>query len=139
MPLADVDRTKVDGGNLCGVVVYMNQETSTARVAVKQGVLQRGYVYHSLKPLAEASNNIDLHDLREAFESWRSLPTITERDAARKVSFVGGQGMVHCMCRGECTTNSCSCMKANQLCSSRCHRNNSRCKNKTIPGKGRRR
>ena len=47
------------------------------------------------------------------------------------VSSVGGQGMIHCNCRGECTTNGCSCKKANRLCSSRCHRNNSRCKNKT--------
>jgi hypothetical protein len=32
---------------------------------VKQGVLHCGYVYHTLKPVAESSNsnNIDLHDL----------------------------------------------------------------------------
>jgi hypothetical protein len=38
--------------------------------------------------------------------------------------------IVHCNCRSDCTKNSCSCKKANRLCSSRCHRNNNKCKNK---------
>ena len=131
VPLDDVDRTKVDGGNLCGVVVSTNKQNSTCRVAVKQGLLHRAYVYHAVKPVPEASNNIDLHDLRDAYENYRSLPKLTEREAARIVSSVGGQGMIHCMCKGECKTNSCSCKKAGRLCGSRCHRNNNRCQNKT--------
>ena len=131
VPLDDVDRTKVDGGNLCGVVVSTNKQNSTCRVAVKQGLLHRAYVYHAVKPVPEASNNIDLHDLRDAYENYRSLPKLTEREAARIVSSVGGQGMIHCMCKGECKTNSCSCKKAGRLCGSRCHRNNNQCQNKT--------
>jgi len=136
VPLDEVDCTKVDGGNLCGVVVSTNKLNGSCRVAVKQGLLHRAYVYHHVKPVAEASNNIDLHDLWDAFENYRSLPKLTERLAAHLVSSVGGQGMIHCNCRGECTTNGCSCKKANRLCSSRCHKNNSRCKNKTAPEKG---
>ncbi len=130
VPLDDVDRTKVDGGNLCGVVVSTNKLHSTCRVTVKQGLLHRAYVYHAVKPEPEASNNVDLHDLRDAYENYRSLPKLTEREAARLVSSVGGQGIIHCMCRGQCNTNSCSCKKANRLCGLRCHRNNSRCQNK---------
>ena len=130
VPLDDVDRTKVDGGNLCGVVVSVNKLNSTCRVAVAQGLLHRAYVYHALKLVPEASNNIDLNNLRDAYDNYRSLPKLTEREAARYVSSVGGQGMVSCNCRGDCTTNSCSCKKANRLCSSRCHRNNNKCKNK---------
>jgi len=130
VPLDDVDRTKVDGANLCGVVVTVNKDKSTCRVAVKQGLLHRAYVYHKLKPVPKASNNLDALDLREAFEDWRSLPKITEREAARFVSSVGGQGIIHCNCRGKCTTNSCACRKTGRLCSSRCHRNNNECKNK---------
>ena len=128
IPLDDVDRTKVDGANLAGVVVLMSKLKSTCRVAVKQGVLKRAYVYHVLKPVPEASNNLDAMDLREAYENWRSLPTITEREAACFLS-VGGQGIIHCNCRGSCTTNGCSCKKAGRLCSSRCHRNSKNCKN----------
>ena len=129
VPLDDVDRTKVDGGNLCGVVVSVNKLNSSCRVAVAQGLLHRAYAYHALKLLPTASNNIDLNNLRDAYENYRSLPRVTEREAARFVSSVGGQGIVHCNCRSDCTKNSCSCKKANRLCSSRCHRNNNKCKN----------
>ena len=127
-PLNDVDQNKVDGANP-GVVVLMRKLKSTCRVAVKQGVLKRAYVYHVLKPVPEASNNLDAMDLREAYENWRSLPTVTEREAACFNSSVGGQGLIHCNCRGSCTTNGCSCKKAGRLCSSRCHRNSKNCNN----------
>ena len=130
VPLDDVDRTKVDGGNLCGVVVSVNKLNSSCRVAVAQGLLHRAYVYHSLKLLPKASNDIDLNNLRDAYENYLSLPKLTEREAARYVSSVGGQGIVSCNCRSDCTKQSCSCKKAKRLCSSRCHRNNNKCKNK---------
>jgi hypothetical protein len=37
VPLDDVDRTKVDGGNLCGVVVTINKDKSTCQVAGEAG------------------------------------------------------------------------------------------------------
>ena len=59
IPLDDVDRTKVDGANLVGVVVLMSKLKSTCRVAVKHEVLKRAYVYHVLRPVPKASNNLD--------------------------------------------------------------------------------
>ncbi len=44
VPLDDVDRTKVDGANLAGVIVSMNKDKSTCRVAVEQGLLHQAYV-----------------------------------------------------------------------------------------------
>jgi hypothetical protein len=129
IPLDNVDRTKVDGANLAGCVVAINKDKSTCRFAVKQGVLHRAYAYHVLKPVPEQSNNLDAMDLRDAFNDWKDMPKITEREAARFVSLVGGQGIIHCNCRGECTTNSCKCKKAGRLCSSCCHRNSELCKN----------
>jgi len=131
VPLDDVDRTKVDGANLIGVVVTINKLNATCRVAVKQGVLARAYAYHVIRPVPEASNNLDAMDLRDAYVSWRSLPRVTEREAARFVSSVGGQGMLHCNCKGTCTTGKCTCKAAGRLCSSRCHRNSKTCKNKS--------
>ena len=129
VPLDEVDRTKVDGGNLVGVIVSINKDKSTCRVAVKRGVLKRAYSHHNLRIVPDASNNRMVMDLEEAFTDWRSLPSITEREAARHVSSVGGQGMVKCNCKGECMSNSCACKKAGRLCSSRCHRNNKCCLN----------
>jgi len=130
VPLDDVDRTKVDGGNLSGVVVSVNKSNSSYRVVVAQGLLHHAYADHALKLLPKAPNDIDLNNLRDAYENYLSLPRLTERESARYVSSVGGQGIVHCNCRSDCTKNSCSCKKVNRLCSSRCHRNNNKCKNK---------
>ncbi len=129
VPLDAVNCTKVDGGNLAGVVVLINKSKSTCRVAVKEGLLHHAYVYHVLKPVAEASNNLEVMNLSEAHEDWRSLPKITEREAAHFISSVGGQGVIHCNCRASCTSNGCSCRKAGQLCTSRCHRNSKLCQN----------
>ncbi len=76
VPLDDVDRTKVDGGNLCGVVVSVNKLNLSCRVAVAQGLLHRAYAYHALKLLPTASNNIDLNNLRDAYENYPSLPRL---------------------------------------------------------------
>jgi hypothetical protein len=126
VPLDDVDRTKVDGGNLSGVVVSINKLNSICRVAEAQELLHRAYAYHALKLLPKASNDIDLNNLRDAYENYRSLPRLKEREAACFVSSVGGQGIVHCNCMSDCTKNTCLCKKANQLCSSHCHRNKRR-------------
>ena len=65
VPLDDVDRTKVDSGNLCGIVVSVNKLNSSCKVAMAQGLLHRAYAYHSLKLLPKASNDIDLSNLQD--------------------------------------------------------------------------
>jgi hypothetical protein len=129
IPLDNVDRTKVDGAYLAGVVVLINKDKLACRVAVKQGLLHLAYMYHVLKPVTEASNNLDAMDLGDAYDNWKSLPKVTKREAAHFILLVGGQGVIHCNCRGSYTTNSCSCKKAGRLCSSHCHRNSQCCKN----------
>ncbi len=129
IPLDDVNCTKVDGANLAGVIVLINKDKSTCRVAVKQGLLHCAYVYNVLKPVPEASNNLNAMDSRDAYDNWRSLTKVTEREAACFILLVEGQGVIHCNCRGSCTSNSCSCRKVGRLCSSCCHRNNQCCKN----------
>ena len=46
VPLKDVDRTKVDSGNLIGIIVKVDKSRSQARVAVQGGLLKSWYVYH---------------------------------------------------------------------------------------------
>jgi hypothetical protein len=129
VPLSDVDCTKVDGKSLAGVIVTINKDKSTCKVSVKQGLLHRAYVFHALRAVPIASNNRKVMELEDAYLHWQGLPKITEREAARFVSSVGGQGMIKCNCKGDCSTNSCACKKAGRICSSRCHRNSKCCKN----------
>ncbi len=126
--LDEVDYTKVDRGNLAGVI-SINKEKSTCWVAVKQGILHQANVYHSLRVVPKASNNRKIRDLKDAFIHWQGLPKITKREAAHFVSSVGGQRMVKCNCKGDCTSSSCACKKASRLWRSRCHRNSKGCKN----------
>ena len=62
---------------------------------MKQGVLHCAYVCHVLKPVQEASNNLDAMDLRDAYDNWRSLPKVkvTKREAVCFILLVGGQGV----------------------------------------------
>ncbi len=127
VPLDDVDRTKVDGASICGVICQIKNNMCT--VAIEEGVLQKSYVYHWLGGVPKAPNDRALMELDKTYLGWRGMPKITEREAAKHVSSVGGQGMVKCHCKGNCTTNRCKCKKAGRLCNSCCHRNNYCCKN----------
>ena len=42
------------------------------------------------------------------------LKWVSVRKVAAAGSAAGGQGMLHCSCRGECNTNRCSCFKAGE-------------------------
>ncbi len=129
VPLDDVDRTKVDGASLVGVIVSINKDKSNCRVAIKNGLLHRVYVFHTLGAVPKASNNQVTNDLEDVFNNWKGLPNITEQEAACFVLSVGDQGMVKCNCKGDCRTNSSACRKAGRLCSPCCHRKSKCCKN----------
>jgi hypothetical protein len=131
VPLKDMDKAKVDTGNLTGVIVQVDKGRSQARVAVKSGLLKSWYVYHRLGRVTGAGNNVELNGLTDALANWKTMPVIAEREAARNESMVGGQGKgdVTCNCRGPCNTKQCSCKKAGRICTSACHRNNMKCVN----------
>lgn len=58
------------------------------------------------------------------------MTRIKEREAARVVSAVGGQGhSVRSDCRGKCDSKRCKCVKEGVYCSSKCHRGNACCEN----------
>jgi hypothetical protein len=131
VPLKDMDKAKVDTGNLTGVIVQVDKGRSQARVAVKSGLLKSWYVYHRLGRMTGIGNNVELNGLTDALANWKTMSVISEREAARNESMVGGQGKgdVTCNCKGACNTNQCSCRKAGRICSSACHRNNFKCVN----------
>jgi hypothetical protein len=129
VPLKDMDRSKTDPASLTSVIVKVNNGKSSACVAVKSGLLKDWYIYHKLGRVSGNSNNIALNGLTEAFKTWKTLPVIAERQAARNKSMTGGQGVFKCNCKGKCDTERCACKKTNQICTSACNGGNVCCEN----------
>jgi hypothetical protein len=131
VPLADVNKAKVDAQNLTGVIVKIDINRMLVRVVVKSGLLKQWYSYHKLTRVAGKGNNIELLGLQKAYLGWATMKVISEREASRNESLVGGQGKgdVTCNCKLACNSNRCICFRAGRICTSACHRNNSKCKN----------
>lgn len=127
---AQVDRAKTDASNITAVVVAHEflESIRHYRVASHAGTLKSLYSRDQLKPLPHVSP--DLMKLADVLAMWETMPTVGERACMRVVSSVGGQGHVHCNCAGPCINGKCKCHTLKRLCNSRCHRNNSKCKNK---------
>lgn len=134
VPLADVDCTKVDGKNLTLIVVDVVHQkgagTSMYRLASQTGVLSR--LYHP-SYITSVAADPKMLGLQNVLDEWTGLPKISEREASRVVSMVGGQGKhLGCKCKkGTCQTKRCSCYVNGLKCSSACHGSveNKTCKN----------
>ncbi len=72
----------------------MDKSRSQARVAVKSGMLKSWYVYHRLGCISGKGNNVELNGLSDALVNWKSMSVITECEAARNESMVGGHGII---------------------------------------------
>ncbi len=92
VPLANVDKAKVDALNLTGVIVKMDTNRMLARVVVKSGLLKQWYSYPKLTRVVGKCNNIELLGLQEAYLRWGLMKVISEREASRNESLVGSQG-----------------------------------------------
>jgi hypothetical protein len=131
VPLAYLNKAKVDAQNLTGVIVQIDINRMLARVAVKSGLLKQWYSYHKLIRVVGKGNNIELLGLQEAYLGWATMKVISEQEASRNEPLVGGQGKgdVTCNCKSACNSNHCSCFRADRICTSACHHNNAKCKN----------
>ena len=90
--MADVDKAKVDNSNLPGVLVKINAVRMKAHVVVEAGLLKPWYDYHKFGRVRAPGDNIKLLGLEETFVNWHKMKVVSEREASRKKSFVGGQG-----------------------------------------------
>ena len=129
VPLVQQDRAKVDAPNLTAVVVNINNHFGVCQLAVKMGILRPWYVFHKIRRLPDLGNNRYLNDLEDAYKNWKKMNFVAPRTASLCESFVGGQGIFQCKCKGKCTTNQCKCFKNGRICTSACHRNSKCCEN----------
>jgi hypothetical protein len=101
VPLADVNTTKVDGKNLTLIIVdkvhQKGSSPTTYRLAFKSGVLSR--LYHP-SYITTVAADPKISGLESVLDEWTGLPQMTEHEAARAVSLVGGQGKhLGCKCK----------------------------------------
>eukprot|EP00965_Chrysotila_dentata_P244994 6206292-Pleurochrysis_carterae.AAC.1 len=60
------------------------------------------------------------HGLESTLHCWRGLPQNLGIRAAVAIQFsIGSQGRVHCLCKGACPGNMCSCFRPGRKCNSR--------------------
>jgi len=125
--IPEADRGRADGTSLTCVVVEVTPQEMYRR-ATRHGVLKVSYVRGYLIQIT--GQTLKGLSLDGAYHDWKQLPKIALRTASLKASVTGGQGMLKCKCKvGNCKTDRCSCFLAKRLCNSRCHQNNSGCKN----------
>ena len=96
-------------------------------MACRMGKIKSLYERSYISPVFGSTP--ELHGLQVALDSWAGMPEVSLRQAMAVQSTVGGQGMVHCNCKGSCESNKCSCFKAGRKCNSRCHKGNTCCTN----------
>ena len=120
LPIPEVDRSAASAPNLICRIVDIDYSKNLFELVSEAGVLDILFARNSFEKL-------DTPDLSVTFKLDKK---ISVRSAASEIDIAGGQGMVRCNCAGECATNRCSCFKSKLECNSRCHHNNSKCKNK---------
>lgn len=133
IPISDVDRAKVDSHTIVGVIVDAQRFGSKRnemkyRVATAAGLLKTWRTRPYMAPQPNVTPT--LVSLEHVLACWKEMPEVSERACAKFLSAVGGQGLIHCLCKGLCESQKCSCKKAGRLCTSRCHHTNICCTNK---------
>ena len=118
LALDDVDRAKLDRTNATLVVVE-HVGTESYRVANRAGVYKDVVSRAYLTPLESTAALVGLDSV---LQEWRGMPKVSIRKIAASLSVAGGQGLLHCSCKGSCQSNRCACFKAGRKCNSRCHK-----------------
>jgi len=114
-----VDRTNTDPKILPGVI--LEKQNDKIKIACEFGVINQWWSMGSIVQLSmvpETLVNLQTKQLKEI-----SFMT------ACKLCVRGAVNGVTCSCKGGCKTKQCPCRKKNIACSTKCHKNGSRCVN----------
>ena len=79
VPLANIDKAKVDAQNLTGDIAEIDINRMLTRVVVKSGLLKQWYSYHKLTCVVGRGNNIELLGLQESYLGWATMKVISEQ------------------------------------------------------------
>ncbi|RNA32086.1 KRAB-A domain-containing 2-like [Brachionus plicatilis] len=120
LPIPEVDKGLTEAPNLVCRIVDIDFDKSLYELACEAGVLNTLFARNSFDLVKDCSIELNL----------KLDKALSVRQAVNELSIGGGQGMEKCNCTGQCMTNRCSCKKSQLLCNSRCHGDNSSCKNK---------
>ena len=108
MRVEDVDRAKIDNVNAT-LVVLDHTEHGNYVVGNKAGIYKEKVSRPYLTAVKHATPEMMALDklLEEYQDEGRraKLKLVSVRRVAAAGSAAGGQGMLHCSCRGECNTN----------------------------------
>ena len=121
-----VDRGRLDPTSWLGVIVERKEGRGTSegmvwhRVAGRHAVLEVMYLQGDLYPLPNTPP--DTVGLADVLDTYTTLPVVTIRRMARLESEFGGQGLMRCMCSGQCATRKCRCYAAGVVCGPLCHK-----------------
>lgn len=113
-----VDRGVADARNI--ICIILETKNNMFKLGCKVGVLEGLFPF----------NTMTKTELRTDFEKENIPENVFKvREAIRLLSVGHGQGVLKCNCTGKCAN--CNCVKAKQLCNSRCHKGktNANCTN----------
>jgi hypothetical protein len=120
----DVDRGPLDPNNV--VCLVLEERHGLFKLGCQVGVLDKYYAYNSFfKTKLECSFKEE--DIPKIIDKkgnkTNDYVMLGLREVVSKLSVGTGQGYVKCACtnNAKCSTQRCSCKKANIACSSKCH------------------
>uniref|UniRef100_A0A914P7D4 Uncharacterized protein n=1 Tax=Panagrolaimus davidi TaxID=227884 RepID=A0A914P7D4_9BILA len=102
------------------VTLILDKQDDFYKVGTKHGRFDQLFARNQLEPVSE--NFMDVSEVPDIVA--KSVRTVA---ADNPIS--GGQGHIHCNCKGRCQDKKCKCRRENRLCNSRCH-NSLTCTNK---------
>jgi hypothetical protein len=115
-----VDRGLSDPPNIICRVVDIDFTHDLYELVSEGGVINIMLARNTFEKLK--SNHFDLHFVLDK--------SLSIRQAVNQISIGGGQGVLRCDCKGNCSRKICKCFKHELKCNSRCHASNSKCANK---------
>ena len=110
VPIPEVDRGRTDFRNVLGVIMMVGPDGYT--IGTQSGLLKQKYVRSQFQPTI--GNHLRAIDVPPK--------EVSLREACGMVSLAHGQGFIRCSCKGDCSSNRCSCRREGRLCNSKCHK-----------------
>jgi hypothetical protein len=115
VPVPDVDRGPGDLPQILALIIKINNQNSTYKLATVHGLL-KGWVARNQFFICK-QRILSVQQVNVEVEM-----TLRELNGLHSMS--GKQGFSRCLCGGKCDDRRCSCKAAGVYCNSKCHKSN---------------